>query len=90
MRLLCQGYLNLDWSEDYDGDAWTAVSAFIAAEPDSALLASEVSSVLKTHDTEEAVRNFVRKELDPGYLPEADGWTYRAWLAEVARRVALR
>lgn len=88
--LLCQGYLTPDWPEDYDGDAWAAVADFAASERDSARLAPEVRVVLETFSTEAGVREFVRNELDLGYLPEADGWDYRAWLAEVARRVAAK
>lgn len=87
LRLLCQGYLTQDWPEDYDGDVWAAVSDFAAIEPDAAGLATEVNAVLATFSTEKDVREFVRNELDLGYLPEADGWGYRAWLAEVVRRV---
>lgn len=88
LQLLCQGYLSLDWPDDYDGDPWVAVADFAASEPEAVNLADEIEAVLVEFTTEEAVRHFVCGDLDLGYLPESDGWQYRAWLSEIARRMS--
>lgn len=82
------GYLHLDWPEDYDGDPWAAVDDFAVSEPEAAAsLRAEVESVLTKYESENGLRQLI-SELGSGYLPEADGHDYRAWLREVAQRVS--
>ena len=90
LSLLLQGYLNPDWVDDYE-DVWSAVDDFARNEPESArVIRQEVDSLLRTVSSEETLRRIVVNELRSGYLPEADGWGYRSWLEEVARRVERR
>lgn len=89
LRLLLQGYLSLDWPEDYGDDPWAAVDDFAASEPAAAkALPAEARAVLDENPTEEAVRQLVIGELASGYRPESDGLDYRNWLEQVAQRVA--
>jgi hypothetical protein len=89
LRLLLEGYLTLDWPEDYDGDPWAAIDAFAASEPSAAeVLPVEVRQVLAQYPKEEDVRGLVVDKYHSGYLAEADGHSYRDWLAQVARRVS--
>lgn len=86
LKQLLQGYLNFDWPEEY-GDPWSAVADFLRSEPEyGRLLGAEIAALLRTATSEGDLRQVVLGELGSGYLPEADGWTYAAWLREVARR----
>ncbi len=86
LKQLLQGYLHLDWPEEY-GDPWCAVADFLRSEPEYApLLAAEVSDLLVAASGEDDFRRVVLEDLGSGYLPEADGWTYEGWLQELARR----
>jgi hypothetical protein len=84
LTLLLQGYLTLDWPEDYHGDPWAAVDDFAATEPHASKLVEEIRIVLTQTSSEEAVKELVAEDLGCGYVPPADGWTYTDWLAEVA------
>jgi hypothetical protein len=87
MEQLLQGYFNLDWIEDYDSP-WDVVEAFARDESELAeRLPAEIADVLSNMPTEENLRNLLLNEFFCGYLPTADGWTYRAWLQAVADRV---
>lgn len=89
LQLLLQAYLGLDWPEDY-GDPWEALADFLASEPESArTLKSEIEVMLASADSDAELRRVVVEEIGSGYLPEADGLTYRGWLLEVCRRVDL-
>jgi len=86
LRLLLRAYLTQDYPYDY-GDAWGAVEAF-AREPEKApLLRAEIDEVLAANPTEPELKRLFLDEYASDYLPEWDGWTYRAWLTEAARRV---
>ncbi|MFV0317961.1 MAG: contact-dependent growth inhibition system immunity protein [Microthrixaceae bacterium] len=86
LRLLLQGYLGLDWPEEY-GDPWTAVEDFVKSEPASASrITIEVGRVLEGA-AEDGLHHLMVSDLSSGYLPPADGWTWRSWLEEVVRRV---
>lgn len=87
LGLLFAGYLNLDWSEDYD-DVWSAVRDFVESEPSAGRIPYEVRVLLAEGHSEEELRRIVVDELGCGYLPEADGWRYDGWLAELCARVA--
>ncbi len=90
LKQLLQGYLHLDWPEDYD-DPWQAVDDFILAEPGHvASLPEEIRRLLEKVSGETELRRAVVEELGSGYLPEVDAWTYESWLTEVARRVSER
>jgi hypothetical protein len=87
MEQLLQGYFNLDWSEDHD-NPWDVVEAFAHDESELAEhLPAEIADVLSNMPTEENLRDLLLNEFFCGYLPTADGWTYRAWLQAVADRV---
>jgi hypothetical protein len=86
LKQLLQGYLNLDWPDDY-ADAWAAIDDFAAYEPIAGRLADEVTMLLDSAPTEEGLREFVVDELGSGYLPEADGFRMRDWLMAVRQRV---
>jgi len=86
LKQLLQGYLHLDWPEEY-GDPWCAVADFLRSEPEYALLlATEISDLLMAKLGEDGLRRIVLEDLSSGYLPEADGFTYESWLKELARR----
>jgi contact-dependent growth inhibition (CDI) system CdiI-like immunity protein len=86
LRQLLRAYFTQDFPEIY-GDPWQVVEAF-AREPSLApMLGSEIDEVLAANPTEPELKHLIIDEYDSSYLPEADGWTYRAWLTEVARRV---
>jgi hypothetical protein len=87
MEELLQGYFNLDWFEEHQ-NPWDVVDAFVHDEPElSRLLPAEIAEVLSNKPDEADLRDLVLKEFFCGYLPTADGWTYRAWLTAVADRV---
>ncbi len=87
LRLLVQGYLNLDWPDDY-GDPWRAVDDFLQNEPSHVgLLLDEIENLLRDA-SEEALRRLILEDLGSGYLPETEGWAYRSWLTELARRTS--
>jgi len=80
-------YLNLDWIDDY-ADPWRAIEEFATSEPiDAARLPGEVASLLRGSPSESSLRHRILDELGSGYDPDADGWTYEAWLREVVKRV---
>jgi hypothetical protein len=88
LELLFQGYLNLDWIDDYP-DPWDAIDDFAGAEPEDAVqLPHDVEALLDAVQREEDLRRIVISDLGSGYLPESDGWTYRDWLRAVANRVS--
>lgn len=86
LELLVQGYLSLDWPEDY-ANAWAAVDDYVANEPIARHLPDEVAQVIQMAPSEEELRLLVVGELGCGYLPAADGFTMRAWLFSVRERV---
>ncbi len=81
-------YLHQDWPDEY-GDPWRALDDFIDSEPTQrATLVTEIHYLLTRIEDESELRRIVVEELGSAYLPEADGWTYRSWLHEVARRAS--
>lgn len=83
---LLQAYLHLDWPEDY-GDPWAAIDDFLRSEPEHAgRLAAEIDRLLGAVSDEAELKTLVVEELGSCYLPEADGWSYASWLAEIAWR----
>ena len=87
LKRLLRAYLTPDWPEDY-GDPWRAVEDFARMERDMApALRDEVAEVLSANPTEADLRRTIIDDFEAGYLPEADGWTYRSWLEAVVRRV---
>ncbi len=79
LTLLVQGYLNLDWPDDYPS-MWAAVDDFIESEPRAAGVLDEIDDVLKRMPSENDRRRYVLDDLDSGYLPDADGYTMTSWL----------
>jgi hypothetical protein len=55
--------------------------------PTASGLSDEIDALLASAPNEDALREVVVDALGSGYLPEAHGWTYRAWLTETATRV---
>ncbi len=89
LQLLLQGYLGLDWPEDY-GDPWEALAHFFSSEPAlTRRLQSEIDGLLARADSDAELRRLIVDEMGSGYLPEADGLSYRDWLLEVGRRAGL-
>lgn len=86
LATLLQGYLNIDWPDDYD-DPWGAVDDYAASEPRAGEVITEIESLLLSEPSSERLRKVVVDELGSGYPPEADGWTMAAWLRAVADRV---
>jgi hypothetical protein len=86
---LLERYLDRHFQMEHAG-VWAAVDAFARGQtylaPD---LRGEVEQLLHSGVTDEDLRTFMADELKSGYNPEGDGWTYRAWFAEVAERVDL-
>jgi hypothetical protein len=86
---LVETYLDRHFQMEHAG-VWAAVDAFARGQtylaPD---LRGEVEQLLHSGVTDDDLRTFMANELKSGYNPEGDGWTYRAWLAEVAERVDL-
>jgi len=86
LELLLQAYLNLDWPDDYP-DVWSAVDDFVANEAIAAQIADEVTEILDSGESEDALRRFIVGDLGSGYLPEGDGMATREWLETVRLRV---
>lgn len=86
LSLLLQGYLNLDWPDEYE-DPWRAVDDFVASEPVATDVPSEVKDILAWGPSDADLRQLLVEQLGSGYLPDADGWTIADWLAAVADRV---
>jgi hypothetical protein len=84
----CLGvYLHQDWAEDYP-DVWGAVTDFVVSDRDIAVaLVPDIADLLSGSESEAELRSVVIEDLDCWYLPEAEGWAYRAWLETVANRV---
>ena len=82
-------YLNEDWPDDY-GNEWTAVDGFIADGPpeDPELFRAEIAQLLAEHPAEEEVRKIVLDDLECGFLADAAGWKYRAWLQALSDHAA--
>jgi len=86
LRQLLLGYLNLDWPEEYR-DPWKAIEDFFRSESEYRhSIPGEVADLIDIAPSEIKLRRYVLNELGSGYLPEADGWTYRDWLEEISRR----
>lgn len=86
LEVLLAGYLTFDWPEEY-GEPWNAVENFFRSESEYRLLIpGEVADLIHSAPSEIELRRYVVDEIYCGYLPEADGWTYRDWLEEIARR----
>lgn len=79
LTLLVQGYLNLDWPDDYSS-TWAAVDDFIESEPRAPGLPIEIDDVLHRMPSEDDRRRYVLDDLGSGYLPDADGYTMTSWL----------
>jgi hypothetical protein len=83
---LIGAYVNEDWPEFYD-DVWAAVDDYIRSAPVLASsLPSEIEAVLRQFPTDEELTGYL-DELGIGYQPQAGEHGFRAWLAEVSRRV---
>jgi len=87
LTLLLQAYLNIDWLNEY-GEPWLAVQGFATNEPIAIDLSAEVEGLIAQDGSEEELQHLIVEEMGSGYLPEADGWTYREWLRELQTRVA--
>jgi hypothetical protein len=80
-------YLYQDWADDYR-TMWAAVDAFVAEDRDLAQrLPADVTRLLSTVTSEEALRVIVLGTFDSWYVVEPDGWTYRNWLLAVGQRI---
>ncbi|MEI2808943.1 MAG: contact-dependent growth inhibition system immunity protein [Nocardioides sp.] len=86
LELLTQGYLTLDWPDDY-ANVWAAVDDYVASEPIAGQLPDEVARVVAMIDSEEDLRALIIGELGCGYLPDSDGFTMTTWLLTVGDRV---
>lgn len=87
LRQLLQAYLHQDWPVEYS-DPWDGVADFARSEPaHSTRLPAEIDEILDRFRSESDLRQLVIGQCQSGYLPEADGWTYRDWLTEVRSRV---
>lgn len=86
LELLVQGYLSIDWPDDY-ANPWAAVDGYTTTEPVAAQLPAEVVQLLDAMPSEQDLHSFVIGELGCGYLPDADGLTMTAWLQAVRERV---
>lgn len=88
LRYLLRTYYHPDWAEDHANDPWNVVLEFARSDPEIAGRArEEIGEILSSDMAEGDVRHLVMDDLDSNYLVEADGWTYRNWLDEVATRV---
>lgn len=77
-------YLHEDWPEVH-GTVWQALEDFMRHEPQLARrLPAEIEQLLAARATESELGDYVESE-GGCYLPPEG---YRAWLAEVARRVS--
>lgn len=86
LALLAQGYLTLDWPDDYP-DAWAAVDDYVTHEPIADQLPDEIARLAEAMPSEETLRTLIIDELGCGYLPDADGFTMTTWLLAVGERV---
>jgi hypothetical protein len=87
LTLLLQGYLNLDWPDEY-GNPWAAVDDFLASEPLARQLRSEIDEILAGNMPDDYLRALVVDTIGSGYLPEANGWTIADWLRALANRAS--
>ncbi|WP_436698718.1 contact-dependent growth inhibition system immunity protein [Nocardioides sp. BYT-33-1] len=86
LQLLAQGYLMLDWPDDYS-NAWAAIDDFVAHEPVARQLPHEVDQLIGTTSSDDSLSALLIGEIGSGYLPEADGFTMKTWLCAVRERV---
>lgn len=86
LELLAQGYLTLDWPDDYV-DTWAAIDDYVTSEPLASQLPDEIADLVDATSSEQGLRSVVVGELGCGYLPEADGFTMTAWLLSVREHV---
>lgn len=87
LEQLLAGFLNQDWPDDY-ADVWAAVAQFVRLNAeDASLVAAEVDRLLTAAESDADLARIVHEKLGSEYLPATDGWNYRDWLEEVARRV---
>ena len=85
---LMGAYFHLDWAEEFDGDPWRAVGAYLAGTPDLAPeLAGEIGGVLESNPSDDEVQRYLAS-LGSCFTPTAAEGGYRGWLTEVARRVS--
>lgn len=79
-------YFHQDWHL-YSADMWGVVQLSLAesSAEDTAALVVDIDRVRARQLTDAAVKALVVDEFECGYWAEADGWTWRGWLSEVAR-----
>lgn len=87
-QLLLQGYLTLDWPDDYS-TMWAAVDDYIASEPGLDQLLKELDELIEAQPSDGWLRNLIVGELGSGYLPEVDRYTMMGWLVAVRERVRI-
>ena len=80
---LMGAYFHPEWALDAEEDA--TVRLFLAEEPGSTAVISEIEHVLAAMPSEEAVRSYLLS-LGSYFTPLADEGGYRGWLASIATR----
>lgn len=86
LRLLAQGYLTLDWPDDY-ADVWAAVDDYMARESIASELPNEIARLVAAGLSDDMLHALVIDDLGCGYLPQADGYTTGGWLVAVGEHV---
>lgn len=86
LELLTQGYLTLDWPDDY-ADVWAAVDDYVANEPVAHQLSDEVAELIEATPSEAGLNALLIGALGSGYQPQVDGFTTTGWLLAVCERV---
>lgn len=76
LELLVQGYLSLDWPDDY-ATAWAAVDDFVASEPIASRLPDEVTRLMEAMPSEESLRELIIVELRSGTFRRRTGSRWR-------------
>lgn len=80
---LMGAYFHPEWAYDADEDA--TVRLFLAEEPGSTGVISEIEQVLAAMPSEDEVRTYLFS-LGSYFTPTADEGGYRDWLASIAAR----
>lgn len=83
LRKLMGAYFHEDWVDD--GDEESTVRLFLAEQPDSVEIVTEIDGLLSDMPAENDLEDYLL-ELGTCYVPGTDEGGYRGWLASIATR----
>jgi CdiI immunity protein len=88
LRYFFGAYMHHDWREDYATE-WAALEDFMRSDPAiAANFCQEVSKLLATDPSEDALRTLLLDEYLAAAMVENRGWKYRDWLQALSDHTA--